>query len=131
VAQHYGHYLSRDDVIVPDDTSDINKAYRNADIFIFPTHEEGSPLVSYEALGWSLPCLVSPMGGGEIVRDGVEGYVMDPYDIDIWARRIRELAQDRRLREQMAQAARERSMEFTWDRVGARRRELFQQAFRK
>ncbi len=124
VRQHYGHYFERDDIVLPTDTSNINEAYRHADVFIFPTHEEGSPLVSYEALGWGLPCLVSPMGGGEIIRDGVEGFVMNPYDIELWAERIRQLAQDQALRETIARAARERAASFTWDRVGVRRREL-------
>lgn len=124
VLQHYDHCLDRDDVVIPDDTSNVSEAYRHADVFIFPTHEEGSPLVSYEALAWGLPCLVSPMGGGEIIRDGVEGFVMDPYDVDLWAERIRQLAQDHALRETMARAARERAATFTWDRVGIHRREL-------
>ena len=80
--------------------------------------------IAYEALAWGLPCLVSPMGGGEIIRDGVEGFVMDPYDVDLWAERIRQLAQDHALRETMARAARERAATFTWDRVGIHRREL-------
>ncbi len=125
VAERYAPILEREDVIIPADTSNINEAYRQADVFIFPTHEEGSPLVSYEALGWSLPCLVSPMGGGEIVRDGVEGFVMNPYDVELWAERIRSLAHDRALRENMASAAGKRAEAFTWDRAGEHRRKLF------
>ncbi|HQM47929.1 MAG TPA: glycosyltransferase [Candidatus Hydrogenedentes bacterium] len=131
VSEHYSEYLNRSDVIIPQDTTDINEAYRKADVFIFPTHEEGSPLVSYEALGWGLPSLVSPMGGGAIVRDGVEGYVMDPYDVDLWAERIHTIARDRELRENMARAARARAEEFTWDRVGLRRRAQFLNIMRK
>ena len=123
VAQRGARLLERDDVVIPEDTSDINDAYRQADVFIFPTLEEGSPLVSYEALAWSLPCLVSPMGAGEIIRDGIEGFVMDPYDIDLWVDRIRLLAGDRALRARLAQAAGQRALEFTWAKVGARRRD--------
>ncbi|MFO7973107.1 MAG: glycosyltransferase family 4 protein, partial [Candidatus Hydrogenedentota bacterium] len=122
IAERYSHHLDRDDVIIRVDTSDMNEAYRQADVFIFPTHEEGSPLVSYEALAWGLPCLVSPMGAGTVIRDRVEGYVMNPYDVQLWAENIRKIALNRELREQMGAAARQRALEFTWDRVGARRR---------
>lgn len=123
IAERYGRHLDRDDVIVRFNTSDMNEAYRQADVFIFPTLVEGSPLVSYEALAWSLPCLVSPMGAGEIIRDGIEGFVMDPYDIDLWADRIRLLAGDQDLRARLAQAAGQRALGFTWPLVGARRRD--------
>lgn len=131
VAERYGHYLDRDDVVIRVNTTDMNEAYRQADVFIFPTHEEGSPLVSYEALAWGLPCLVSPMGAGTVIRDGVEGFVMDPYDVELWVENIRRIANDRDLRETMGEAARQRAQEFTWDRVGARRRTQILEATRK
>jgi glycosyltransferase involved in cell wall biosynthesis len=131
IAERYSHHLDRDDVIIRVNTTDMNEAYRQADVFIFPTHEEGSPLVSYEALAWGLPCLVSPMGAGGVIRDGVEGYVMNPYDVELWAENIRKIAWDRDLRETMGEAARQRAQEFTWDRVGARRRGQLLAALRK
>lgn len=131
IAEWYSHHLDRDDVIIRVNTTDMNEAYRQADVFIFPTHEEGSPLVSYEALAWGLPCLVSPMGAGGVIRDGVEGYVMNPYDVELWAENIRKIARDRELRETMGEAARQRAQEFTWDRVGARRRAQLLEALRK
>lgn len=131
ITERYHHILDRHDVVIPADTTDINEAYRQADVFIFPTHEEGSPLVSYEALAWGLPCLVSPMGAGGVIRDGVEGFVMDPYDVELWAENIRRIANDRYLRETMGEAARQRAQEFTWDRVGARRRAQLLEATHK
>jgi len=105
-------------------TPDVSRVYRIADAFALPTLAEGSPLVVYEAMAHGLPVLVSPMGAGAVVRDGVEGFVLDPHDLDSWAERLRQLSDDEELRRRMGAAAQRRAMEFTWDRVGALRREL-------
>ena len=63
-----------------DYTRDIAFAYREADFFAFPSLEEGSPLVTYEAMANGLPVLTSPMGAGGIVRDGKDGIIVSPYD---------------------------------------------------
>lgn len=128
IVERCGDVLNRPDVVIPEDTRDVNDAYRAAEVMVLPAHEEGSPLVSYEALAWSLPSLMSPMGAGAVVRDGVEGYVMDPYDTEAWAERIRMLAEDAELRRRLGENARARADEFTWDKVGRRRRELLDAA---
>jgi glycosyltransferase involved in cell wall biosynthesis len=99
---------------------DIASVYAAADVFVFPSHEEGAPQVVYEAAGCGLPCIVSPMGVGRLVRNGVEGYVIDPFDIDGWARSICTLATEPDLRRSLASAAARRAEEFTWERVGRR-----------
>lgn len=127
ILKEYGHILDRPDVLIPDQTHDIGEIYRSADVFIFPTHEEGSPLVSYEAIGCGLPCLVSPMGAAGIIRDGIEGCVLDPYDIDAWVSAMRQLAAAPELRREMGEAARRRGTEYTWKEVGQKRGETLAQ----
>jgi glycosyltransferase involved in cell wall biosynthesis len=117
----FANVLNRDDVIIPDPGHDAGEVYRSADVFVFPTHEEGSPLVSYEAIGCGLPCIVSPMGAGDVIRDGVEGVVLDPYDEEAWANAMVRLAEDGELRAALGAAARERAADFTWEAVGRRR----------
>lgn len=103
---------------------DVARVYSDADVFVFPTYEEGSPLVTYEALAHGLPVITTPMGAGEIVRDGVEGIVCEPDDREALVDAIRKLAHDRELRDRMSEAARARADKFTWRDVGARRRAL-------
>jgi len=117
-------HLARPDVRLRGQVTPISSAYAAADVFVFPTLEEGSPLVVMEAMAQGLPVLTSPMGAGEILRDGIEGLVLDPYDRDGWVGAIRQLATDSALRERLGDAARRRAQDFTWDKVGARRREL-------
>ena len=115
--------LARDDVIVLDYFRDIGSLYRSADIFCFPSLEEGSPLVTYEACGSGLPILTTPMGAGWVVRQDREGLVLDPYDASGWIAAIRALAEDRELRRRMSTAAAERAQSFTWAKVARQRRQ--------
>lgn len=121
-------HLVRRDVVARGHVVDIAQAYADADIFAFPTLEEGSPLVIYQAMAQGLAILTSPMGSGGAVRDGVEGFVRDPYDRDAWIHELRRLASDPMLRARLGAAARARAQEFTWAKVGARRREMLMAA---
>jgi glycosyltransferase involved in cell wall biosynthesis len=58
IAETCSRILARSDVIHRDYTSDIAFAYREADFFAFPSLEEGSPLVTYEAMANGLPVLI-------------------------------------------------------------------------
>lgn len=117
--------LARPDVRELGFVRDVASVYRDADVFVFPSHEEGGPQVTYEAAGCGLPSIVSPMGAGRIVRDGREGCVIDPFDIEAWAWAIRSLAHDRGLRQRLAENASMRAQDFTWQRVGGRLSEIF------
>ena len=100
---------------------DLRPVYQNADFFLLPSLEEGSPLVTYLALGAGLPSVVSPMGAGGIIEHGREGLVVDPHDTDALADAIRRLATDTELRRQLGANARAKARHYTWDKVAARR----------
>lgn len=114
--------LARDDVIVHDYISDVGALYRSADVFAFPSLEEGGPQVTYEACGCGLPVITTPMGAGRIVLHGREGFVLDPYDREGWISALRTLAEDKDQRLAMAAAARARAELFRWEAVGTRRK---------
>ncbi|WP_333203899.1 glycosyltransferase family 4 protein [Microcoleus sp. S28C3] len=121
IAQTCSHLLERPDVVHFDYALDYSSAYRQADFFAFPSLEEGSALVIYEAMGHGLPILTSPMGGGGVVRDGIDGIILDPYDTDAWVEGLRKLSNSPDLRAKMGAAARQRALELTWPQVAARR----------
>jgi glycosyltransferase involved in cell wall biosynthesis len=122
-------HLRRPDVVRLGHVADVGAVYRSADLFAFPSLEEGSPLVSYEAAACGLPLLVSPMGAGRFVRHGEEGFVIDPYDTEAWVAALHRLAADRDLRRAMGAAAARRAEEFTWRRVGQARADLLLERF--
>lgn len=117
----HARLLARPDVVRPGFVTDMAAQLREADVFVFPSHEEGSPLVSYEAAASGLPSIVSPMGSGNAIRDGLEGIVLAPFDANGWIEAMRRMATDVELRRTMGRNAAARAMEFTWARAGARR----------
>ena len=123
--------LARHDVVHIPYTNDPAPAFRSADIFAFPTLEEGSALVTYEALGNGLPVITSPIGAGVVVRHRLEGLVVDAHDENGWIEALRGLAGNAALRHSMGAAARSRATQFTWDKVAGQRYQLIRQALRQ
>lgn len=93
--------------------SDIPKIYREADVFAFPSIDEGSALVTYEALASGLPVVTTP-NAGSVARDGVEGIIVPIRDVDALATALEQLRTDGQSREEMGRAARARAEEFSW-----------------
>ena len=92
----------------------LAERYRAADVFVFPTLIEGMPLVVLEAMACGLPVIVTANGPGDIVRDGVEGFVIPERDDEAVADRLERLHRDPALRRAMGQAAAQRAHEFSW-----------------
>jgi len=88
--------------------------YRDADVFVFPTLVEGMPLVVLEAMACGLPVIVTANGPGDIVRDGVDGFVIPERDHEAVADRLERLYRDPDLRRQMGRNAAQRAQEFSW-----------------
>ena len=60
----------------------------------------------------------------DIVREGTDGYVFRPDDVDGLADRLTHLINDRRMTAAMGAAAAERAADFGWDRHADRLREI-------
>lgn len=86
-------------------TSEIARYYAAADLFVYPSRYEACSLVSLEAAGAGLPLLVTRINGTEeLVRDGENGFFVEPDPEDI-AAKVRILLDDRALRQRMSAAA--------------------------
>jgi phosphatidyl-myo-inositol dimannoside synthase len=89
-------------------------AFANADIFVLANRHigpdfEGFGYVVLEAMLAGLPCIVGRFGGtSEIIRHGVDGFVVDSENTSELDMCIRFLAEDPELRYRMGQSARER-----------------------
>lgn len=123
IRERWSALLARDDVKVLNYVDDIGALYRSADVFAFPTLEEGGPQVTYEAGGCGLPAITTPMGAGRITRHSREGLVLDPYDGDSWIAALQALAENPAQRQEMADAAGEHANAFSWRDVAKRRRQ--------
>jgi glycosyltransferase involved in cell wall biosynthesis len=94
--------------------------YRQADVFVFPTLVEGMPLVVLEAMACGLPVIVTANGPGDLVRDGVDGFVVPDRNADVISDRLDRLHRDPDLCVQMARSAALRARSFGWDTYAAK-----------
>ena len=86
--------------------------YAAMDVVALPSGNEGTPVTMIEALAAGRPVAGYGVGGvPDVVRDGIDGFVVEPRDTAALAARLIELATDPELRERMGAAGRERVLE--------------------
>ena len=117
-------YLENNSVRALGFTSDVGRLYKSADVFVFPTLEEGGPQVTYEAAGCGLPIITTPMGMANIIMDGTNGIVVKPYDVDGLADAISLLASSASLRARFAHQAMIDVERFSYENVGIERAKM-------
>jgi glycosyltransferase involved in cell wall biosynthesis len=62
---------------------DVLSWYAKSDILLLPSRSEGLPVVGVQALAMGLVLALSTAGGNvELVKDGENGFLFDPGDID-------------------------------------------------
>jgi glycosyltransferase involved in cell wall biosynthesis len=88
--------------------------YRSHDVFVFPTLLEGMPLVVAEAMACGLPVIATANGPDELVRDGVDGFIVPMRDSGAITEKLELLRANPELRRQMGASAAARAREFTW-----------------
>lgn len=90
--------------------------YNAADVFVLSSIWEPCAVVLFEALSSGTPVVAFGAGGTpEIVRDECGGCV-NPRDCSGLAIGVKEVLEDKKLRDRLSKAARERAeREFTWD----------------
>jgi glycosyltransferase involved in cell wall biosynthesis len=80
-----------------------------AEVFALPSYAEGLPMALLEAMAAGLAVVATPVGGiGEVVEDGVNGFLVPPGDVGALAAALRRLVLDADLRAAMGRRNRER-----------------------
>lgn len=120
IKNDFQHFFSRNNITHIPFTSDIGSYYNKADFFLFPSYEEGGPMVTYEAMAHGVVPLVSQMGAGAIVQDKKNGLVLD-LDVETWTTAIKAVASSSENRMELSRAARKQALDFTWEKVAKRR----------
>lgn len=95
---------------------DLERLYRRASIFAFPSLDEGFGIPVIEAMSRGLPVLTSNRSAlPEVAGDAA--LLVDPLDCDAIAHGLRRLIEDETLRRELSRKGIERSAAYTWDRA--------------
>jgi L-malate glycosyltransferase len=87
--------------------ADLPRWYHMADIYISPSHVDGSSVTLMEALASGLPCLVSDIAGNkEWIEDGVNGWLFRDRNVDDLAEKILNAIKNRKSFKKIGEAAR-------------------------
>lgn len=85
---------------------DINEILGESDIFVICTKHETLCISLLEAGSNSLPLIASNVGGiPEIINNGENGFLIDPYDVNGFSDAILSLAKNNEMRKRMGSAA--------------------------
>jgi glycosyltransferase involved in cell wall biosynthesis len=92
--------------------SDVAGYYRLFDAFVLPSVNEGTPVSAIEALASGTPVVANRVGGvPDVVSDGVDGFLVEPGDVEGAADRLAELASDPELRARLGESGRREMFE--------------------
>jgi L-malate glycosyltransferase len=104
IAKHNGveshvHFVGKRD--------NIEQLVGSSDLLLLPSDSESFGLVALEAMACQVPVVVSRVGGlPEVVTDGVEGFLVEPRNVEEMARRSIEILSDETKRVEMGRRAR-------------------------
>jgi glycosyltransferase involved in cell wall biosynthesis len=91
---------------------ELPRWYHMADMYISPSHVDGSSVSLLEAMASGLPCLVSDIAGNkEWIEDGVNGWLFRDGDVDDLAEKILNAIKKRREFKKIGELARKTAEE--------------------
>ena len=114
-------------MVGPEYGDQIKARLAQADIFTLPSFLEGQPIAIIEAMASGLPVVGTSIGAvPDLIRDGVEGRVVEPGDAAALADALGEVITDRETRRRMSRASRLRAEQgHGLDRLSARLADLY------
>ena len=91
---------------------DVPELLRAVDVLLLPSWREAFGRIAAEAMAMELPVVATSVGGPrEVVRDGVDGIVLQPREPERWADAVEGLLRDPERRASMGASGRARTLE--------------------
>lgn len=115
-------------IILKGEVKDVSGIYKQAAMFVLTSRREGLPLVLLEAKVNHLPCVSFDIvsGPNEIIRDQIDGFLVDPFDKEEMINKIEQLIVDDELRIKMACEADKDLEKFSAEKIVERWRRLIE-----
>ena len=93
--------------------NELQHLYRDACVYVYPSPEEDFGMGIVEAMGVGTPVVAWDNGGPTVtVRDGVTGFLVEPYDTEAFAERLLRLVTCPQVAERMGRASHRRARQF-------------------
>ena len=107
--------------------------YRQADLFVTATTWEGMPNTVLEGMACGLPVVGTRASGlAELVRDGINGYLVDINDVAALAEHLAELIDNPYERQRMGKESRKiAEQEFAWEYIAEQYMEIYKRLVAK
>ncbi|HEY3274225.1 MAG TPA: glycosyltransferase family 4 protein [Methanocella sp.] len=112
---------------------ELKEAYGTCDLFVLPSVWEVLPIAVLEAMSSGKPVVCTDAGGDrELVRDGVNGYVVPMRDSGALAEKVNRTLADGDMRRRMGAASRRiAEEEFDWKLIGAQTKRVYEELLKE
>lgn len=116
-----------DTCIINDPVPDIYNKYQESSIYVMSSRYEGFGLVLTEAMSCALPCISfkCPHGPEEIISNEIDGFLIEPYNTNLFAEKICYLIENEDLRLTMGLNARNNVKRYLSDNIMSQWVKLF------
>ncbi|MBQ6717873.1 MAG: glycosyltransferase family 4 protein [Clostridia bacterium] len=110
-------------------TNNLTKAYSESAIFVLPSRSEGFGLVLIEAQSYHIPTVAFdvPFGPRNVITNGVNGFLVEPFDTDSLAENVCKLIEDDNFRTTFSDNASKDLYKYQADVVSKQWQNLLQQ----
>ena len=106
---------------------DVEDVYMKSSILVQPSRTEGFGLVIVEAMSCGLPVVSFDCENGprSVITNGEDGFLIPPFDVEMFANSLMRLMSDDDLRESMGEKGKQNSQRYDIDIVGQQWKQLF------
>lgn len=105
---------------------DIPEICKVSDVFAFPSYREGLSVALMEAMANGLSVVCSNIrGNSDLIEDGKGGYLVEPEDIEGFAKYIKNLIEDSRLRSEQGEFNHKKIEKYSIDNVLKEMEEIY------
>jgi glycosyltransferase involved in cell wall biosynthesis len=115
------------EILFFDPVKNIEEKYCESSIYVMTSRSEGFPMALLEAMAAGLPCVAydCPCGPRAIIRDNVNGFLIEDGNADLFVEKLNDLIENETLRREVGKNARLSSEKYNIDEIMQTWNQLF------